>query len=200
MNQLRIEGLRYHGWGPIELTIGPAECVCLFGASGSGKTLLLRAIADLDPHDGFLFLNELECNDIPAPQWRRRVGMLPAESQWWHDDVSGHFSTPDKRRLQDLDLDQDILTWQVGRLSTGERQRLALARLLNTRPQALLLDEPTASLDPESTRCAEATIAAYRAETGAPVLWVTHDQQQAQRVACRSYRMNEGNITLQVHT
>lgn len=197
MSRLCIEDLRYHNCGPIDLIIGPSECVCLSGPSGSGKTLMLRAIADLDSHGGRVLLGDVEDSRLSAPEWRRRVGLLPAESQWWHDTVGDHFSGIETAWLHTLGFNDGVMAWQVSRLSTGERQRLALLRLLGNRPEALLLDEPTASLDPDNVRRAEELIAAYRQEGESPVLWISHDPEQIRRVADRSYRMNAGRITQQ---
>ncbi len=197
LDTLRIQDLHYRSWGPVDLDIAPAECVCLSGPSGSGKTLLLRAIADLDPHEGSIVLGDLECRETAAPNWRRRVGLLPAESQWWDERVGDHFPSVDEDRLTHLGFDLDVLGWSVSRLSTGEKQRLALARLLSNDPSALLLDEPTASLDPDNVSRAEAMIASYRREAGAPVLWVSHDPAQITRVADRAYRMHNGALTRQ---
>jgi ABC-type multidrug transport system ATPase subunit len=92
-----------------------------------------------------------------APDWRRRVGLLPAESGWWADRVGAHFITTNDARnpattptpiLARLGFEPDVLDWDVQRLSSGERQRLGLARLLLNRPEVLLLDEATANLDP----------------------------------------------------
>ena len=133
--------------------------VCISGPSGSGKTSLLRAIADLDEHEGNVSLDGIECNGLRAPDWRRRVGLLPAESDWWYEHVGEHFAAVSEDGLKQLGFDSSMLGRKVLRLSSGERQRLALLRLLANEPQVLLLDEPTASLDPKNTRRAEQLIA-----------------------------------------
>ena len=71
------------------------------------------------------------------------------------------------------------------RLSSGERQRLALARLLANRPRVLLLDEPTANLDPVNIHRVEQLVKDYLAEQQAACLWVTHTREQIARIADR---------------
>lgn len=80
------------------------------------------------------------------------------------------------------------------RASTGERQRLALLRLLSNRPEALLLDEPTAALDPKNVAAVETLVADYRREHQVPVLWVSHDPEQIARVANRHFRVEDGRL------
>lgn len=196
MNSLNIQALIYYNRGPIDLTIEAGQCIGLSGPSGSGKTLMLRAIADLDDYSGHIYLDGVECRATPAPQWRRRVGLLPAESQWWCDTVGEHFPFhPDTTYLKELGFDMDVLSWRISRLSSGERQRLALARLLSKRPQALLLDEPTASLDQDNISHAENVIAEYRRGTQSAVLWVSHDMDQIARMAHRHFRIDGQAIT-----
>jgi len=158
-------------------------CVTLAGPSGCGKSLLLRAIADLDPHQGEAFLDEEPQSETPAPSWRSRVGLLPAESHWWAIKVGDHIPSIQSETLEILGFSETCLTWDVARLSSGERQRLALARLLAGRPRILLLDEPSANLDQENTQRVERLIGSYLRETGAAVLWVSHDPSQRERMA-----------------
>jgi ABC-type iron transport system FetAB ATPase subunit len=186
---LAFAELRTQGRGPYALSLAAGECVTLRGASGSGKSLLLRAVADLDPHDGWATLDGIACTDMSAPLWRRLVALLPAESQWWADDVGAHFQLDDCPYWAPLGFTPDVRAWQVSRLSSGEKQRLALSRALMNQPRVLLLDEPTASLDPVNTQAVEKLVAEYRRETKAAVLWVSHDTAQAARVGVRHFRL-----------
>ncbi len=80
MNRFVIEGLRTKVGGPFSFAVERGECVALSGPSGCGKTLLLRALADLDPAEGTVLLDGQNRDSMPAPQWRRKAGWLPAES------------------------------------------------------------------------------------------------------------------------
>ncbi|NMU91191.1 ATP-binding cassette domain-containing protein, partial [Achromobacter ruhlandii] len=82
---------------------------------------------------------------------------------------------------------------RVQELSTGERQRAALARALALAPRALLLDEPTAALDPAATELVEAELRRYL-DGGAAILMVTHNPDQARRMARRGWRMAQGKL------
>ena len=113
---------------PLNLAVG--ECVAVTGASGSGKSLFLRALADLDPNDAVIELDGVQRSSFAAPAWRRQVTYVPAESGWWAERVRDHFCQEDMAALvpmlQGVGLDATVLDWDVMRLSTGERQRLAL--------------------------------------------------------------------------
>lgn len=191
---LRIETLATRLIGPVSLSVEAGECVAIMGPSGSGKSLFLRAIADLDPNRGRVSLDRAERAAMPAPDWRRQVMLVPAESGWWSDEVRAHFPAGAEVAplLQALGLAQ-AFDWPVSRLSTGERQRLAIARALCHAPVALLLDEPTAALDAQATGQVEALIRSQCA-SGRPVILVTHDPAQAGRLADRTLRMQSGQL------
>ena len=179
----------------MDLRLQAGECVCLSGPSGSGKTLLLRAIADLDPHQGTAYLEGAACVSMRPYEWRRQVGLLPAESFWWSDRVGDHFPDGDAEPwLERLGFTPGVMDWNVARLSSGERQRLALARLLVRGPRVLLLDEPTANLDPDNGGRVEGLLADYRRERGAGLLWVSHDPKQIARVADRHMGIRDGRL------
>jgi ABC-type iron transport system FetAB ATPase subunit len=194
ISRLRVDNLCIHDVGPVNLDIEKGECVGLSGPSGSGKTLLLRAIADMEPHGGSVHLDGAEQASMPAHAWRRRVALLPAESAWWADTVNEHFVQCDASRFDRLGFDADILTWPVARLSSGERQRLALLRLLESQPQLLLLDEPTANLDEHNTAKVEDLMRSYREENGAAMVWVGHQMAQLHRVANRFFKIAGGRL------
>lgn len=180
--------------GPISVSLDSAECVCLTGKSGSGKSLLLRALADLDSHDGKVLLDGEEQQSIAAPAWRRSVAYLAAESQWWMPRVIDHFPQADKVDVRVLGFDEDVLGWEVTRLSSGEKQRLALLRALQFEPRVLLLDEITANIDSENTGHVEALVKEYLVSRQAATLWVTHEPEQIRRVADRQIVISKGKL------
>ena len=191
---LTIEGLRTAHVGPIDLAIGSGECVTVVGASGAGKSLMLRAVVDLDPNRGDVRLDGESRDAMAADAWRRRVALVPAESGWWADRVGEHFADPEAARplLAALGL-ADALDWEVGRLSSGERHRLAIVRALHLDPRVLLLDEPTAALDEAATGRVEGVLR-ERLASGTSILLVTHDPRQAGRLGDRTLVMRDGTL------
>ena len=192
---LSARDIRAAGLGPIDLDLSPNRLVVLEGPSGSGKSRLLRALVDLDWHEGSAWLDGRCRADMPAHQWRREVALLPAESHWWWPTVSAHLGACDVTAMLDaLALPARLIDVPVDQLSTGERQRLAVVRLLCNRPRVLLLDEPTANLDTDSSARVEALISDYATATAASVLWVSHDPEQIRRLATRRLHMDAGAL------
>ncbi len=173
----------------VSLAVEPGRIVCLSGPSGSGKSRLLRAIADLDPHEGEVRLGPHRQPATPAHCWRRWVMLVPAESQWWADTVGEHFLEPSSEGLAALGFTREVLDWQVSRLSSGEKQRLALLRAVSHEPRALLLDEPTANLDGETSQRLEDWVRSLARAERLPILWVAHDPAQIRRIADRHWRI-----------
>ncbi len=195
---LKIRALTRPGLSPVDLDLAAGEAVALLGPSGSGKTLLLRAIADLDPNEGAVSLDERGRNAMTAPRWRRQVTYLAAEPGWWSARPADHFADPAAARglLPSLNLAPGMLDRPIVELSTGERQRIALARVLIQSPRVLLLDEPTSVLDQETTRAVEAVLR-ERLESGASMMFSTHDEALAKRLAGRWIRMTGGRASLE---
>jgi ABC-type iron transport system FetAB ATPase subunit len=195
--RLSARGLRSHYGGPFTFDLHAGECVAVQGASGAGKSVLLRMLADLDPHEGDALLDGRSAAAMPAPEWRARVVYQAAEPAWWEPTAGAHFHEAERsfveQTLAALGLAPAILDADIERLSTGERQRLALVRSLAARPSVLLLDEPTAALDPASVGKAEALLRAGLAD-GMAMLIVTHSAEQAQRLAQRTFYLDQGQL------
>lgn len=177
----------------VSFELADGECIALQGPSGVGKSLLLRAIADLDPSEGSVELDGMPREAMPAPAWRKQVTYVAAESGWWADTVQEHFIAWEEALTlaEKLGLPSSCGTWPIRRLSTGEKQRLGLVRALLLHSRVLLLDEPTSALDAESSASVEA-IVAERVSTGTSVVWSTHNSAQARRVGSRLFMMANG--------
>lgn len=192
---LSVVGLQTPVVSAADLRLDAGECLAVEGASGSGKSRLLRAIADLDPNRGEVRLDGRLRSAMPAPRWRRLVTYVWPDAGWWTDRVGDHFS--DERAaaewLPRLGLPDGALDWPVARASTGERQRLALVRALVQHPRVLLLDEPTGALDPDATARVEAVLRDLLA-AGTGIILVTHDAGQARRLAHRRMRVEGGMV------
>jgi putative ABC transport system ATP-binding protein len=192
MTLLRVERLHGPGVDLAELALDAGECVTVTGPSGSGKTRLLRALADLDPCTGELWLDGAARNAQSGPAWRRQLVFVPAESAWWGERVDEHAPRWPADLLQRLGFGKEVLGWRVDRLSSGERQRLALVRALAVSPRVLLLDEPTANLDTANTTVVERLLLDWAREDGNAMLWISHDPSQRQRVAQRELQVAPG--------
>jgi putative ABC transport system ATP-binding protein len=189
---LIVKQLRSDLAGPFELSLGIGICAAITGPSGSGKSLLLRMIADLDPNQGEVWLNDRARASMPAPVWRRQVTYVAAESGWWAERVMQHFPPGSQAEIaalaSALGLGGELLDAPVAQLSTGEKQRFALLRALLPAPPVLLLDEPTGPLDEDSVVRVE-TLLRQRMAGGTAILLVTHDPRQAERLGRQRYRM-----------
>ncbi len=183
--------------GPFDLELPPGSALAISGASGSGKSLFLRMVADLDPNEGRVELNGVERSSLAADAWRRQVPYVAAESGWWAMTVPEHFdeAVRESARVlaERLGVGAQQFDGPVDRLSTGERQRLALVRGLILEAPVTLLDEPTGPLDPVSTAKVEAVIA-ERVAAGAIVILVSHDPAQGVRLGARRLRMVERKL------
>lgn len=194
MNLLSITNLHYLNFGPINLQVKASEMVGLSGASGSGKSRLLRALADLDEHEGDIHLDETSQQAMSAHAWRKKIALLSADTSWWFDTVAEHFNELPERQLESLGFSQNIANWSIARLSSGEKQRLGLLRLLQNNPDVLLLDEPTANLDNHNTELFETFVRDYLSANTACAIWVSHDIEQLGKICERRYEIKQGEL------
>jgi len=194
---LKVDNLASPLAGPFDIEVEAGTCLAITGPSGSGKSLMLRMIADLDPNTGEVSLGELRRAAVSAPVWRRKVIYVAAEAGWWGETVAEHFSVAQLAAARDLGgrlgLKPELLDGPVARLSTGEKQRLALIRALVRDPAALLLDEPTSSLDQDSVQLAEALLK-ERLAAGLALILVSHDPRQADRLGNERAEMRAGRL------
>ena len=195
--RLSLKDLKSPIAGPFDLELAAGECLAVTGESGSGKSLFLRMIADLDPNEGEVKLDGVDRSSLPSPAWRRRAPYVAAESGWWLKTAVEHFA-PDRleaaRALAaSLGVRSTPFEGEVARLSTGERQRLAIVRALVLDSPVLLLDEPTGSLDPESTLKVEAVLI-ERLRAGLALVLVSHEPAQAGRLGARHRIMRDRRL------
>lgn len=181
------------GRPPVTLVINAGELHCLSGESGSGKTRLLRAIADLDPAQGLVSWSGQSRDSLSAPEWRARVMLVPAQPRWWQDTAEAHFARDMSEAAKILFDKPARLRAPVSELSSGEQSRAALLRALSRDPQVLLLDEPTGALDAASTRAVERLLRQWLSPARA-ILWISHDLAQIARIADTHWRIDASGL------
>jgi len=184
---LKVQDMQAEGMGSkISFSLSAGDMQMLTGPSGSGKSRLLKAIADLIPHSGQAWLNHQAQDALCPEKWRSQVMYFSAETAWWLESVAEHFEEPpSEETLHSIGLTKGILTRHPDDCSSGEKQRLALLRGLALEPQVLLLDEITANLDFDSTLKVESLLNDYvgsNASTQRALIWITHDVMQAKRL------------------
>jgi len=195
LNTLEVVDLSHPLFGSISLQTDSSKNIVIIGPSGSGKTLLLKCIADLVPASGDILFNGTSRYHFAPANWRKTVGFLSAETHWWGNTASDSIYNIRHEDLDTLNLKPEILHKPITECSTGERQRLALLRLLQNSPKVLLLDEPTANLDLINTKACEALISHYAKQHQAVLIWVTHDEEQIARLHPLVFAMENGVLT-----
>ena len=171
------------------LELAPGRICALIGANGSGKTSLARIAAGTEKADG----------GTPPFEKRPNTGYMPQRSYAFRMSalknlrLGGGSRTEAEEMLEKLGLAHLAKSPGKG-LSGGETARMALGRVLMERHELLILDEPTAAMDMESTLLCEKLITDYCRETGAAVLWVTHSLAQARRTADFAAFLHRGRL------
>ncbi len=183
--------------------IPAAGITVVTGPSGAGKTTLLRLCNRLEvPDEGVVSYRGKPLDELDPLTLRRRVGMVFQRPTPFPGSVADNLAVahPDagteemSAALKRVALDPGLLGQEARTLSGGELQRMCLARTLVTQPETLLLDEPTSALDEQPKRVFENTARELAAQ-GITIIWVTHDDAQARRVADRIYQLRDGHLT-----
>jgi putative ABC transport system ATP-binding protein len=195
---------------PTDFSLPAGARVAITGPSGSGKSVLLRALALLDPLDGGRVLwRGKPIRRGAIPRYRRSVAYLRQRPAKTDGTVESMLRYPYSLAVyRDLQFDRaraaqlaaragrgpDFLDKRASELSGGEAQIAALLRVLQLDPDVLLLDEPTAALDPDSTRAIEALVAAWfnAAPDARAYMWISHDPAQAARIGPSRMTMQAG--------
>ncbi len=188
------------------------ERLGLVGPSGSGKTLLLRSMAVLDSLDlGEIYWQGQAVRANLVPSYRSQVIYLHQRPVLFEGSVEDNLRLPyalrsrhgrifDRAKVLDflaaLGRDQGFLDQPSQSLSGGEAQLVAFVRALALEPAVLLLDEPTASLDPGAARAIEKVVADWLAASPAcrAFVWVSHDREQVTQMAGRLIKVRAGRL------
>jgi len=176
----------------------------LLGPSGSGKSTLLRLLNRLaDPSAGSVRFRGEDVRSLDPLELRRRATLVPqlpaplpgsvAENVRYGPHLRGRDVDP-VRPLELAGLHADYADREASRLSVGEQQRVMLARALALDPEALLLDEPTSALDERARDGVERTLLELEGRAGLSMVIVTHDSAQAERLARKIVRVDDGKV------
>ncbi|RYB01474.1 ABC transporter ATP-binding protein [Lichenibacterium ramalinae] len=210
--KLRVSGLgKSYGstpaLKPTDLDVPKGEFLTLLGPSGSGKTTLLQMICGLtEPTTGRVFIDDVD--QTYTPVHRRDLGLVFQHYGLFpHLTVAENIAFPLKMRGQaPTDLARQVTTAldmvQMGSLGTrfprelsgGQQQRVALARCFVYRPSVILMDEPLGALDKKLREHMQLEIKRLHRETGATVVYVTHDQEEALAMSDRICLMNHAAV------
>ncbi|AGK60833.1 phosphate ABC transporter ATP-binding protein, PhoT family [Archaeoglobus sulfaticallidus PM70-1] len=190
----------------VNLKVKRREVMVIAGPSGSGKSTLLRCINRLTEIDGGdILVDGISIKKYNPIQLRRNVGMVFQFPVMFEGRVKDNIAyglrllgkTATEKSVEKLAREvgiENLLDADASKLSGGEQQRVAIARTLALEPKVLLLDEPTASLDPENVRKIENLVLKLVRSRDLTVLWVTHDVEQAKRIGDRVAVMKDGRI------
>ena len=191
----------------VSLDIADGELVVLVGPSGSGKSTLLRLIAGLEsPTAGRILVNGRDVTMVP-PQARDLAMVFQSYALYPHKTVRENLAFGLRMRkvaVQDIGARVErvaeslqiatLLDRRPSQLSGGQRQRVALGRAIVREPQAFLFDEPLSNLDPGLRLGTRTEIALLHQRLGVTMVYVTHDQEEAMKLAQRLVVLREGRV------
>lgn len=199
----------HHAVDHVSLEIPDQACIAIIGPSGSGKTTLLHLIAGLEmPDSGTISMGGRMVSgpDVFVPPYLRRIGFVfQSATLWPHNTVAGNIlfaigALPEEEQQQRLVslLDRMGIPRLCDRypdqISGGEARRVALARALASRPETLLFDEPLTNLDRPLRDDLLCLIAESIRADRSSMLYVTHDEYEATRVADTIIRFDKGCV------
>jgi putative ABC transport system ATP-binding protein len=195
------------GGRPVLDSIGAeiqAGATAIVGPSGAGKSTLLRLLNRLaDPSAGAISYRGRPLTEYDPLALRREVSLVPQLPSLLAGTVVSNLAYAASLAGKDLDagrclglagLDPEFAARDVAKLSVGEQQRAMLARALSQEPDVLLLDEPTSALDHAARDAIEAALARLRRELEISLIVVSHDPEQARRLADRALRLERGRV------
>lgn len=207
--KIETEDLRYVSGGTeilegVSVVIPEGEVVCVTGPSGAGKSTMLRALNRLiEPASGEVYLDGQPTGAMDPLELRRRVGMifqLPAlfgasvgEEILYGPRLNGGDADA-KKLLESVGLDGSLAGREPQSLSVGQQQRVSIARALALRPEVLLMDEPTSSLDEAARDRIEGLIRDLNRREGLTIVLVSHDLGQVERLADRVILLADGRL------
>lgn len=188
----------------VSMQVSAGEILAIVGPSGAGKSSFLRLLNRLDePTSGTVLLNSRDFRSIAPRELRRRIAMCMQTAYLFSGTVAANIAFGPRQRGESLSSAQadsllervglpGFAARDVGNLSGGEAQRVALARTLANEPEVLLLDEPTSALDETSVRGIEDLILTIVRERQMTCVIVTHNRAQAIRLADKTMVMEAG--------
>jgi UDP-glucose/iron transport system ATP-binding protein len=182
----------------------PEGATCIAGGSGSGKSTLLRLLNRLaEPDSGRISFRGRPLGAFDVLDLRREVALVAQLPALLEGTVADNVLFGPRLVGREVDLSTPLELAGLGasfaereadRLSVGEQQRVMLARALALEPRVLLLDEPTSALDERARGRVEETLVDLRRRLGISLVLVTHDLAQAERLADRVVRLEEGQV------
>lgn len=207
LSKSHLDSKQQHLFTQVNASITEPEMIALLGTSGQGKSTLLRILSLLDaPDEGDILFHNQSYKSYDPRKWRMKVCYVAQQAVMLPGTIEDNLKTVSTlhrisydqalavRLLKALGLEHLELNKQASDCSGGEKQRISLIRSLLLRPEILLLDEITASLDQKSKQWVEEVLLQWHEQEGSTMIIVTHDLQQARKVSKRVWFMGEHTL------